>query len=393
MPPPPVRRTVTTDQALLIGPGAAGQPLAGELATRGWGRVYVLASASAVRAGQLDALRAGGLAAVEVVGGHTGVRGHAPVEDTQRLAREARELEFDAIVALGGGSVSDTAKGLAAVLAEGGEVVDHCYTFTAPDDYRPKRLDRPKLPLVAVPTTLSGAELTGGAGATTPQGVKRALWDDKLAARVAVYDADVIGQVPAPLLVSTGMNALAHCVEAAYSLTANALSTAVALHGARLLAVGLRAVARGRPDPSELDQLASGTALAGLAILNARVAIGHGVCHVLGGRYGVPHGVANSVMLPAAMTFNLPATRPAQEQVVRALAGLGDAAPVPDPAAVVDDLRREIGAPRRLRDLGLMDYADLDDVAEACMHMRGTYFNPRPVRAARDVRDLLELAW
>jgi alcohol dehydrogenase len=392
-------RVVLAEQVLLFGPGAAGERLGAELRARRWRAVALFASPSAAASGQLDRLRAGALAGCEVIAVHGRVRAHAPAADSEAIAAGLRGRRLDALVALGGGKVVDTAKGVAVLLAEGGRLEDHCSLFTPPDRYLPRELPAPKLPVVAVPTTLAGAEMTPGGGATNDRGVKRTFWDPKLVGRVSAYDPEVLGATPAGVLATTGMNALAHCAEGLYSRTANPVSTALALEATKGLADALPAIraeaspgaaaAAGTRLPAEVGAaLGEAAALAGMVIANARVGLHHAICHVLGARYGVPHGVANAIMLPPVLRFNLEATRDAQRRFAEAL-GVEAAE---DPPEVVRRFRDALDVPARLHDAGL-HRRDLDRVAADLMQERGLYFNPRRVDGPSQVREVLEWAW
>jgi alcohol dehydrogenase class IV len=364
-------RAAFTDQVLLFGPGAAGTRLSDEIASRGWRRTAVFRSPSA---------RLEPSAGLDVVAVFDSIRDHAPIEDSESFAAQLAGEHLDFLLVLGGGKVCDTAKAVAVLLAEGGHFEDHCYSFTPPGDYRAPDLAQPKLPLVVVATTLSGAELSGGAGGTTRDGVKRAVWDAKLRSRIAAYDPTVLAEVPASVLLTTGMNALHHCSEGLYSRTGNPVSDALALEGTQLLGSGLRALASGRAGQADYAALGEGAALAGLAVSNARVAIGHAACHVLGARYHLPHGVANSIMLAASYKFNRPIAEAATQRFAHALRA--------EPA----DFVAEVHAPARLRDHGIR-HEDLEDLATAIMSERGVYFNPRPVTRPEEALELFEYAW
>lgn len=374
------------DQLLVAGPTAASDTAA-EMSARGWRRAAVFASPSAVARGQLDRLRSTALEGLDVVRTFDAIREHAPVGDIDAFAAELWDEDIDVLVALGGGSVSDSAKGVAILLAEGGGLLEHCSVFDPPDRLFNPRLERPKLPVVAVATTLSAAEITPGGGTTTADGIKRTFWDRHVAARIACYDTGLLADVPREVLVSTGMNALAHCVEGLYSRTRNPISDALAVSATSRLADGLRAVADGEPDHDELTSLAVGAAMSGLVISSARVGVHHAVCHVLGARHGVPHGVANSVMLPHSLRFNLAVTRGAQQVFAGALG-----VDIDDPPAGVRDFQTSIGAPSRLRDVGVVA-TELAAVARETMQDRGLYFNPRRVTAVDPMIEMLEAAW
>lgn len=318
---------------------------------------------------------------------------HSSTRVVEEGAAIAREFGIDALIAVGGGSASDTAKAIAIVVAEGGAIADHASRFEPPDRFMPKPLPHPKLPIIAVPTTASAAEVTAGLGVREPEtGVKLLFSDLKLAARVILLDPQGNLEVPVSLMATTGMNALAHCVEGLYSRTRNPISEALALQGARLLCQALPAMAA---DPGNIDHRAAmlvGANLSGMVLVNARVGIHHAICHCLGGLGGLPHGVANSIMLPHAMTFNREAAAPELAKLATALG-----APVRnDPAQAAIDailrLRESIDVPRRLRDTRL-DRALLPAIAEHVMGDRSLYFNPRRPQAADEVEAILEQAW
>jgi alcohol dehydrogenase class IV len=325
-----------------------------------------------------------------------GVPQHSSVATVDALAHLAREHDADGFVAVGGGSASDTAKGAAILLAEGGPLERHANVFMPPDRYDQKTLPHAKLPIVAVPTTLSAAEVTPGLGVRDAEGHKLLFWDVQLVPRLILLDPDACDDVPADVLLTTGMNALAHCVEGLYSRSRNPISEGLALQGLRLLDAALRAVAdtaRGDATPARakarLDALVAAH-VSGLVISNARVGIHHGVCHVLGALGGLPHGVANSVMLPHAIRYNRDVAAAPLQQAARALGcDRDDGESV---ARHVEQLQRAIGVPHRLRDTGL-DRALLPAIARQAMGDRGLYFNPRRPESADEVLALLEAAW
>lgn len=364
-------RVSMRDQLVLFGPGAVAT-VADELRERGWRSVALFISRSSHVP---DAL-----ASVKPMATFAGVNPHSPIVETEAIAAELAEAELDALLVVGGGKVVDTAKAVAVLLAEGGRLEDHCTSFTPPDHYVAPKLTAPKLPIAAVATTLAGAEMTPGGGGRNSAGIKRTFWDPAVVARVAAFDPDVIAATPRDVLLSTGMNSLAHCIEGLYSRTANPVSTALADAAAPLLASGLQAVAADRAGGDDYARLGEAAAMAGMVIANARVGIAHAICHVVGARFNVPHGVANSVILPAALRFNLPATRAQQEHFTKLI------------GASAEQLRDDLGTPRRLRDLGVPEDA-LPEIAADLMQERGLYFNPRPVRDASEVEAILRDAW
>jgi alcohol dehydrogenase class IV len=296
---------------------------------------------------------------VERLGGRwaasfTDVQQHVPVEVAARAAAVAADAGADCLVALGGGSATGMAKAVA---------LEH------------------QAPIVAVPTTYAGSEVTPIYGLTGPEG-KRTGRDPRVLPRTVIYDPALTTGLPAEVTGPSGMNALAHSVEALYAPGANPLTSVLAEEGARVLARGLpRAVA----DPADLAARSDallGAWLAGSAMAAAGVGIHHQLCHLLGGAYRLPHAELHAVVLPHAVHFVAPAARPQ-------LARLAGAFGTEDVAGGIWDLGRELGAPASLAELGLAE-AELDQAAaQAVARVVQT-----PRRAGvSELRALLEAAW
>jgi maleylacetate reductase len=287
-------------------------------------------------------------------GSFTDVQQHVPVEVAARAVATARELGADCLVAMGGGSATGLAKAVA---------LEH------------------QAPIVAVPTTYSGSEVTPIYGLTGPGG-KRTGRDLRVLPRVVVYDPALTVGLPAEVTGPSGMNALAHCVEALYAPGANPVTSLLAEEGARVLARGLPvAVADPNALAARSDALL-GAWLAGAALAVAGVGIHHQLCHLLGGAYRLPHAELHAVVLPHAVRFVTPAARP---QLARLAAALG----VDDAAGGLWDLARRLGTPAGLAELGLAE-AELDRAAEQAV--------AKVVQAPRragvtELRALLDGAW
>jgi alcohol dehydrogenase class IV len=198
------------------------------------------------------------------------------------------------------------------------------------------------------------------------------------------------------MTASTGINALAHCVEAVYSITRNPLSTTAALSGARYIAHALpRCYAHG-DDLSARTEMLLGSYLAGTALSNVAMGLHHGICHVLGGSAGVPHGIANGIMLPHVMRFNLAAT-------ARELAEIGDALAIArkdhDAAAMAEQAAQRVYAlvgemrlPQHLREIGVKE-TDLPNLAQIAMSSRTIKNNPKRITDAAQIENVLRAAW
>lgn len=318
------------------------------------------------------------------------VPAHSSVATVREVCALARSHSADGFVAVGGGSASDTAKAASLWLAEGGELEDHASRFTPPDRLHIPVLSRPKLPIASVPSTASAAEVTPSLGIRAEDGRKLLFSDPRLASRLIVVDPEAALCVPGAILLSTGMNGLAHCLEGLYSKTRTPVTTALALHGTSLFSDALPAVARQPGSLAARSALMAAAHLSGLVLLNARTCLHHAICHAIGAASGAAHGDANSVILPHALRFNADA---AQAELAEGARALG--APAASPAALIEaieSLQAEIGVPRRLRDIGV-DRGLLARIAEKVMGERGLYFNPKPVADAGRILELLEAAW
>lgn len=321
---------------------------------------------------------------------------HSLASLVEEAAAQVRRDEIDLLVAVGGGSASDTAKAVAILLAEGGSLPDHANVFTPPDHYVQRVLPAPKLPIVVVPTTLSAAEVTPGLGIHDGAGRKLLFWDVKLAPRLIVLDPAACVEVPAHIFATTGMNGVAHCVEGLYSRVRNPISDALAVGGLRMLAQALPRVVADPADVEARGLALVGANLSGQVIANARVGIHHAICHSLGVMGGLSHGVANSIMLPHAVAFNAETVPDRLRVIASALdievRGRSDTQVARDTIAALQALQQAAGVPTRLEPAGVPSEA-LARVAQGTMGDRGLYFNPRRNVTRDEVQALLEGAW
>jgi maleylacetate reductase len=313
-------------------------------------RVLLVASPSAVTTADALASALDALLAARI----DDVRQHVPDTLATRAVDVAKDSGADGVLTVGGGSA--TGLGKAVAIATGA-------------------------PLVAVPTTYSGSEATPIYGITGPH--KRTGRDPRALPRVVVYDPELTTSMPRHVTATSGLNAVAHCVEAIYSRDAQPVSTLVAEHGLHLLASALPRAVR---DPHHLavrEDALLGAYLAGWALASAGSALHHTLCHVLGGDYGLGHGDLHAVLLPYVVAFNAPATLEAMGKVARAL-GTDDA------VSGITDLAHSLRAPTSLRAIGMPE-----DSLGAAAQRAGVAVgdrNPRPVDL-NSLRRLLEDAF
>ena len=279
---------------------------------------------------------------------------HVPIETARAARAEAERLGADCAVAVGGGSTTGLGK---AIALESG------------------------LPIIAVPTTYAGSEMTPIYG-LTENGVKRTGRDRKVLPRTVIYDPLLTLSLPVRIAAPSGMNALAHCVEALYAEDANPVISLMAEEGIRALARALPIIAREPDDLSARTDALYGAWLAGLSLGSVAMALHHKLCHTLGGSFNLPHAEVHTVILPQAVAFNRSA---APEAMRRIAAALGAA----DAAQGLYDLAARIGAPLALQDIG-MPHDGIERAAR--LATQSPYPNPRPVEFV-GIRDLLEDAY
>jgi maleylacetate reductase len=330
--------------------GGSFDRLAEEVERLGLKRAMVLSTPGQRRLAEEAAKRLG----VATAGIHAEAVMHVPVE-TARLAREtARRLAADCLVAVGGGSTVGLAKAVA--------------------------LDT-GLPIIAVPTTYSGSEMTPIYG-LTDGGVKRTGRDRKVLPRVVLYDAALTVGLPAKVSGPSGMNALAHCVEALYAPDSNPITALMAAQGIRALGRALPLVIK---DPLNLEargEALCGAWLAGTVLGTTAMGLHHKLCHTLGGAFNLPHAELHTVILPHAAAYNRAAAAGAMRLITSAL-GVGDA-----PQGLYD-LAKKLGTPLSLKELGMPEDG-IDRAAK--LATESPYQNPRPVEYA-GVKRLIEDAW
>ena len=284
---------------------------------------------------------------------------HVPIETAEAARALAKDLNADCCVAVGGGSTIGLGKAIA---------------LTS------------ELPILAIPTTFAGSEMTPIYGITA-QGQKKTGRDARVLPKTVIYDPQLTMTLPAKIAGPSGMNAIAHCVEALYAEDANPITSLMAEEGIRALARSLPKVVS---DPADLEARAEalyGAWLAGACLGNVGIAIHHKLCHTLGGSYNLPHAETHTVILPHAVQYNRDAAKDAMARVSRALDG-NEAADA-DPAGGLYDLARKIGAPLSLREIGMKADA-LDEAAR--LATQNPYYNPRPIEYAA-IRQLLQNAW
>ncbi|AKM07019.1 maleylacetate reductase [Pelagerythrobacter marensis] len=323
-----------------------------EIERLGLDRVMILTTPYQAEEGQRLAAQLGDRAA--------GVFGeaamHTPVDVTERALAEFERSGAAGIVSLGGGSTIGLGKAIAL------------------------RNDAPQL---AVPTTYAGSEMTPIVGQTENER-KTTQRTPKVLPETVVYDVDLTLHLPREMTVTSGINAIAHAVEAIYAEGANPVLGLMAEEGigALMSAIGRLGEEGMGADPEARSDALYGAWLCAVCLGQGGVALHHKLCHVLGGTFDLPHAQTHTVILPHALAYNAPAVPDAMEQLKRAT---GSASP----AAAFYDLAADAGVPTSLRELGMPEDG-IDQAVEIALE--NPYYNPRPLEP-EPMRDLLAAAW
>jgi maleylacetate reductase len=336
-------------QRVLFGAGALTQ-VGAELDAMGARKALVLCTP----AQRAQAQQVVDLLGERAVGIFDGAVMHVPMAVAREARAVALRLGADCAVAIGGGSTIGLGKAIA--LDSG-------------------------LPILAIPTTYAGSEMTPIYG-LTEGGEKRTGKDLRVLPRSVIYDPALTLGLPAGLSVVSGINAIAHAAEGLYAADGNPVMCLLAEEG--IAAIG-RALPGIRAAADDLDARADalyGAWLCGLVLGNVGMALHHKLCHVLGGSFDLPHAETHTIVLPHALAYNAGAAGDAMQRIARALRA--DSAP-----QAAYDLARQNGAPTALKDIGLRE-VDLD---RACvLAMESQYQNPRPLEA-QALRRLLQDAF
>ncbi len=288
------------------------------------------------------------------VGLHARARMHVPADVAAAAVTDARARNADGVVAIGGGS----AIGLGKMIAR-----------------------ETGLPLLAVPTTYSGSEMTAVWG-VTENGVKSTGADTRVMPRTVIYDPELTVALPVAVSATSGMNAIAHAVESLYAADATPITDVMAVEGIAALARGLPRVLA---DPANVAARADalyGAWLCAVPLAAVSLALHHKLCHTVGGTFDLPHAEVHTVILPHAAAYNAAAAPDAMDRIAAAL-GAGDA------AGGLYDLAKSLGAPTSLKQLGMPEDG-IDKAAD--LAVANPYPNPAPI--TRDaIRALLDDAF
>lgn len=339
----------TLAQRVLFGAGRAHDHLASEITRRG-ARAVMLISGSLDHpvVEQVSRILPGALL-------YTDTAPHVPIEKVEKARAAAQSHQIDLIVSIGGGSTTGLAKAIALTTS---------------------------VPIVAIPTTYAGSEATNVWGIT--EGARKTTGvDDAVLPATVIYDASLLMSLPTGLSVASGLNALAHSVDAMWAPHTDPINQVLALEAIRALAAGLSAI---NTDPTELaghERCLYGAYLSATAFASAGSGMHHKICHALGGAFNLPHAQTHAVVLPYVLAYNAPAAAPAATRIAQAFESSG----AHDGLMA---LRRQLNAPTALRDYGFAE-SDIEPAAELIVPQIPPS-NPAPV-TAESMTALLTAAW
>ncbi|EON62553.1 maleylacetate reductase [Coniosporium apollinis CBS 100218] len=281
---------------------------------------------------------------------------HTPVHVTERALEYTKSRGADSVVSIGGGSAIGLGKAI---------------SF------------RTGLPHICIPTTYAGSEMTTHLGETAG-GKKTTKSDPKILPATVIYDVDLTMTLPAELSATSGVNAIAHAVEALYARNANPITTLLALEGIRALAASLPLIVENPSDKAARTSAQYGAWLCSSCLGSVGMALHHKLCHTLGGSFGLPHSETHTIILPHAIAYNAPKTPEAMKKLAEALPGSeGDA------VRGLNVLLERLKVKRGLKELGMRE-EDVDKAAEIAVG--NLYWNPRSVEKEL-VREVLRRAW
>jgi aldehyde dehydrogenase (NAD+) len=295
----------------------------------------------------------------------------------------------DSIVSIGGGSVIDTAKGIAILLKEGGSLLDY-QGF--------QLLTRRQTPHVCIPTTAgTGSEVTYFAVIKDHDARRKLIFGDHhIIPDIAILDPSLTVGLPPVLTAATGLDAFSHGLEALTSAQREPMSDALGLHAMRLIRRYLPDAVRNGSDMGARGQMLVAATLAGAAFSNAQVGLLHAIAHTVGARHAVHHGTANAIAMPHVVRFNNDVVadrhRLAAEAIGVDVRGASDEAAGLALAGSISAFVAEVGLPLTFREAGVPE-EDLAACAEAAMSDGAIVYNAKPVRDSSEVLGVLRAAW
>lgn len=312
-----------------------------------------------------------------------------PFENLEQIAKQLEGKGYDLLIGIGGGSALDITKVLSVMLRNKGDVREMVGI---------EKIKNPGIPTILIPTTAgTGSEVTYNAIFTDLQDhVKKGIVSPYLLPKVAIVDPELTLTVPPAVTAATGMDALVHAIESYTAIRANELTDGIALQSIKLISRSLRKAVFNGKDLKAREDMAMGSLLAGISLGNAGVGAVHALAYPLGGKFKVPHGVANSLLLPFVMKYNVVSNLEKFAEVAKALGenveGLSLRKSAERVVESLAQLAKDIGIPTSLKEVGVTP-ADIPALAiEASKIDRLLNNNPRWL-SVQDIQTIYQEAY
>jgi alcohol dehydrogenase class IV len=292
------------------------------------------------------------------------------------------------VLAVGGGSSIDTAKGIAIMAANPGHILD--YEGVG-------KIANAGYPLIVIPTTAgTGSEVTASTIVTNPQTrFKAAVISPYLFPKLALLDASLTVKLPQDITAATGMDALTHAIESYLSKSATPVSRAFAMHAIAMIGKSLKPSYFAGDDLASREAMLVASMMAGAAFAQSRLGNVHAISHTLGGIFNIAHGVANAALLPYVMRFNLPACPDKMRDIAEALGADTAGLPVEQAAAkmieIIVQLNETLNIPSTIKELGVT-LDQLPKMVEDAMRSGNVLINPRLTKPS-DIQAIIEHAY
>jgi alcohol dehydrogenase class IV len=357
-----------------------------ELVARVGSRALVVCGTTVAGGPILARVRAG--LGDRLAGVFDGVRAHTPLDAVLAGARALAECKADVIVSVGGGSATDAAKAIA--IAALGNGLDPYRSDGAVSRSGPRmQLPESIVPHIAVPTVPgAGNVMLPTAGVLDPQTRAKLLFDDPaLVPKIALLDAELVAHCNAELTAITGVRSIVGAVEALYAKGRNPFTSGLALEAIRLMREALPVTLAEPHDLDARERSLFAAVMGTLATMNSGVSVVHAAGLVIGGRYGIAHGVPHAVLLPHVMRAFADVLDPVRERLGGALGASGGE----EPATAFARLSASSGLPARLRAIRVPQ-AELPDIAQQTAGLAIMALAPRPV-TTHELGAWLESAW
>ncbi|KAK2822988.1 hypothetical protein FQN49_007580 [Arthroderma sp. PD_2] len=292
----------------------------------------------------------------KVVGVFNGAMMHVPTNVIEKALAYAEEQDADSVVSIGGGSVIGLGKAI---------------SF------------RTGLPHICIPTTYSGSEMTPILG-ETHNGVKNTKTDPKILPTTVIYDVNLTMSLPASLSATSGVNAIAHAVEALYARNRNPIVKLLAREGIKSLSTALPEIVTNPQSESARSTALYGAWLCGLCLGSVGMALHHKLCHALGGSFNLSHAETHTAVLPHAIAYNSP-------NIPESMATLAEVLPGSEGDAIrgLNVLLGKLQVKRGAKEFGMKE-EDIDQAAEIAV--KNAYWNPREIQK-EPVRELIRRVW